>query len=327
MTISTLNKFKFTLLIISVIFFTSCVETIIYVQVHPDGRYAMNFITKGDSTDVFNHDFPHPSGSVWITNVEKTPGEDDDIWVMKTSGMANGALLFTAREDSLTTLQHPLQVERKEGYFTTRYTLRNVFKGRQVYRKYPAFGRSLQDSDKDSTRWLDEALYYICTTAISDLQNDPERSINSDLSERVLNHIHNTLARVSQKDLFEELVNKQNFIDQMLKPFRRDLPLGYSTLLSRATDIYEEELELTSNLQDDQFKYKVTLPGVITSTNADTISGDTLKWTFGLQQYVNDDYVITAASVVYSSQRIQVAVLCTAVLFLIILFLAYKRGH
>ena len=143
----------------------------------------------------------------------------------------------------------------------------------------------------------------------------------------MLNHIHNTLARVSQKDLFEELVNKQNFIDQMLKLFRRDLPLGYSTLLSRATDIYEEELELTSNLQDDQFKYKVTLPGVITSTNADTISGDTLKWTFGLQQYVNDDYVITAASVVYSSQRIQVAVLCTAVLFLIILFLAYKRGH
>ena len=327
MTISTLNKFTFTLLIISVIFFTSCVETIIYVQVHPDGRYTMNFITKGDSTDVFNHDFPHPSGPVWITNIKKNPGEDDDIWVMKTSGMAIGALLFTAREDSLTALQHPLQVERKEGYFTTRYTLRNVFKGRQVYRKYPAFGRSLQDSDKDSTRWLDEALYYMCTAAISDLQNDPEVSIDSDLSERVLNHIHNTLARVNQKDLFEELVNKQNFIDQMLRPFHKDLPIGYSTLLSKATDIYEEELELTSNLQDDQFQYKATLPGVITSTNADTISGDTLKWTFGLQQYVNDDYVIAAASVVYSSQRIQVAVLCTAGLFLIILYLVYKRRH
>jgi len=51
MTISTLNKFKFTFLIISGMFFTSCVETIIYVQVHPDGRYTMNFITKGDSTD------------------------------------------------------------------------------------------------------------------------------------------------------------------------------------------------------------------------------------------------------------------------------------
>jgi hypothetical protein len=50
-----------------------------------------------------------------------------------------------------------------------------------------------------------------------------------------------------------------------------------------------------------------------------------LKWTFGLQQYVNDDYVIAAASVVYSSQRIQVAVLCTAGLFLIILYLVYKR--
>lgn len=327
MTISTLNKFKFTLLIISVIFFTSCVETIIYVQVHPNGRYNINFITKGDSTDVFNHDFPHPAGPVWITNVEKIPGEDDDIWVMKTSGMANGALLFTAREDSLTALQHPLQVERKEGYFTTRYTLRNVFKGRQVYRKYPAFGRSLQESDKDSTRWLDEALYYMCTAAISDLQNDPETSINSDLSERVLNHIHNTLARVSQKDLFEELVNKQNFIDQMLKPFNNDLPQGYGTLLNKSTDKYEEELRLTSNLQDDQFQYRVLMPGAVTSTNADTIINDTLMWSFGLQQYINDDYVIEAASIVYSPQRIQIAILISAVLVLAILYLAYKRRN
>lgn len=327
MTISTLNKFKFTLLIISVIFFTSCVETIIYVQVHPNGRYNINFITKGDSTDVFNHDFPHPAGPVWITNVEKTPGEDDDIWVMKTSGMANGALLFTAREDSLTALQHPLQVERKEGYFTMRYTLRNVFKGRQVYRKYPAFGRSLQESDKDSTRWLDEALYYMCTAAISDLQNDPETSINSDLSERVLNHIHNTLARVSQKDLFEELVNKQNFIDQMLKPFNNDLPQGYGTLLNKSTDEYEEELRLTSNLQDDQFQYRVLMPGAVTSTNADTIINDTLMWSFGLQQYINDDYVIEAASIVYPPQRIQIAILISAVLVLVILYLAYKRRN
>ncbi|HJL74875.1 MAG TPA: hypothetical protein QGF08_07005 [Candidatus Marinimicrobia bacterium] len=309
------------------ILFTGCVETIINVRVHPDGRYTMGFTTKGDSTDVFNNDFPHPSGPDWTTHVSKEKKEKDDIWTMSTQGIIAGSYIFTSRKDSLVALQHPIQVERKEGYFATRYTLRNVFVGRQVYRKYPAFGQSLQESDSDSTRWLDEAFNYMCSQAINNLQNDPATSIEEGLAERVENHIRNTLARVSQKELFNELENKQAFIDQTLRPFSRDLPLGYGTLLSKATDAYAEELRLTNDLQDDQFEYRVIMPGMISFTNADTISGDTLKWSFGLQQYLNDDHVVSAASVVYSARRIQVAVLITAGLFLVILYLAYKRGQ
>ena len=113
----------------------------------------------------------------------------------------------------------------------------------------------------------------------------------------------------------------------MLKPFNNDLPQGYGTLLNKSTDEYEEELRLTSNLQDDQFQYRVLMPGAVTSTNADTIINDTLMWSFGLQQYINDDYVIEAASIVYSPQRIQIAILISAVLVLVILYLAYKRRN
>ena len=325
MIMSVNNRILFLILTVAGILFTSCVETLISVKVHPDGRYTMNFITKGDSIDVFNNDFPHPAGPDWNTHVTKEKRNDDDIWTMSTQGIITQAYIFTSRNDSLTALQHPIQVTKKDGHFATRYTLRNVFKGRQVYLKYPSFGRSLQESDSDSTRWLDEAFYYICSQGLNDLQNDPSTAIDDGIAERIGNHIHNTLARVSQKKLFDELENKQSFIDQMLKPFSKDLPIGYSTLLSNATNVYEEELELSSDLRDDQFKYWAILPGVITSTNADTIISDTLKWSFGLQQYINDDYVIEAASVVYSPQRIQTAVLITAGLFLIILFLAYKR--
>lgn len=319
------NRLHFLILTIAGILFTGCVETLISVKVHPDGRYTMNFITKGDSTDVFNHDFPHPTGPNWNTHVKKEVRDDDDIWTMSTKGIVTNSYIFTSRNDSLTVLQHPIQIIKNDGYFATHYILQNVFKGRQVYRKYPSFGRSLQESDSDSTRWLDEAFYYMCSQGLNDLQNDSSTAIDDDMADRVKNHIHNTLARVSQKELFDELENKQSFIDQMLKPFSKDLPIGYSTLLSNSTDVYEEELELTSDLQDDQFEYRALLPGAITSTNADTISGDTLKWSFGLQDYINDDHVIEAASVVYSPQRIQIAVLITAGLFLIILYLVYKR--
>jgi len=328
MSICTKNRsFSLVITLTGILLFTSCVETLITVQVFPDGRYSMSFLTKGDSTDVFNHDFPHPSGTSWITKIEKELVEEDEIWVMKTTGVAEGALLFTSRDDSLTALQHPIQIQRTEGFFATRYTLLNVFKGRTVYLKYPAFGKSLLESDNDSTRWLDEAFYYICASGIRDLQRDPETAIDPNISERVINHIHNTLARINQKKLYEELDDKLRFMDQMLRPFQNDLPIGYSTLLSHATDVYEEELRLTSELKDDQFQYWVFLPGVITSTNADTIAGDTLRWAFGINEYLNDDYIIEAASIVYSSQHIQLTILIAAGFLLIMMYFFYRKGR
>lgn len=317
----------YSIIALSGILFTGCVETIFSIKVFPDGRYSTFIRTQGDSTDVFNNDFPHPSGPAWTTKLEKEQNEKDDIWIMETSGINEGPLLFTSREDSLIALQHPIQILRSAGLFATRYTMRNEFKGRRVYRKYPALGKSLRESDTDSTRWLDEALYYMCSAGINDLQNDLETTIDQVLSDRVLNHIHNTLARIHQKELFNELEDKQRFIDQMLLPFQHDLPVGYSTFLSKATDVYEEELKLTTNLQDDQFQYWVFMPGVITTTNADTIIGDTLKWSFGLNEYINDDYVIAAASIVYSRKRIQTAILFASGILLITLFLIYRKGR
>jgi len=319
------KKYYIIILALFGIFFTSCVETIINVRIHPDGRYTMGFLTKGDSSDVFDYDFPHPSGLEWSTSIAKRPGDEGDIWLMSTKGILNRSNIFTSRDDSLVALNYPIQVEKKIGFFAIRYTLKNIFKGRQIYRKYPAFGKSLQESDADSTRWLDEAFYYMCSQGLKDLQNDPNTIIDNEIIDRVNNHIQNTLARVSQKKLFDELENKETFINQMLKPFNKKLPNGYSKILSKSTDIYEEELRLTSDLQDDQFLYCVFMPGAVTSTNADTIENDTLKWSFGLQQYINDDYVIEAASIVYSPQRIQIAILISAVLVLVILYLAYKR--
>ncbi len=312
---------------IGAILFTSCVETLISVRVHPDGRYTMEYVTRGDSADVFNHDFPHPSGTIWKTRIEKKPGEKEDIWIMTTTGMTRGPLVFTSREDSLTSLQHPFQITRTKSFFNTRYTLKNAFKGRRVYSKYPKFGKSLQESDSDSTQWMSEAFYYMYSTGIQDLQNDPETQIDSLLSDRIINSIRNTLAHIDQRELFSELEDKQHFLDQMLRPFQNDLPVGYVTLLSHATDIYEEELRLTNELRDDQFQYWAFMPGAITSTNADTIVGDTLKWSFGLSEYMNDDYVIEAASIVYSSKRIQTTILIAAGLLLIMLYLFYRRGR
>ena len=67
-----------TLLVILIVSFfaPSCVEHLITIRVYPDSRYLMNFVSRGDSTDVFNEDFPHPFGDPWVTKIETEISDD-----------------------------------------------------------------------------------------------------------------------------------------------------------------------------------------------------------------------------------------------------------
>jgi hypothetical protein len=90
---------------------------------------------------------------------------------------------------------------------------------------------------------------------------------------------------------------------------------------------YIEEANITVNLHDDTFKFSGTLPGAITHTNADSISNDTLWWTFNYEHFLNDDYVIEAASIVYHPNNIQKAIIAGALILLIGLILIFKKRH
>ena len=62
--------------------FPSCVEHLVTVRVLPDGRYTMKFVTKGDSTDVFNDDFPHPFGNPWTTQIATEIKDEETAWII-----------------------------------------------------------------------------------------------------------------------------------------------------------------------------------------------------------------------------------------------------
>ena len=92
--------------------FPSCVEHLVTVRVLPDGRYTMKFVTKGDSTDVFNDDFPHPFGSTWTTHIETEIKDEETTWIMETSGLLSGPVAFAASENLPVQLAHPIDVKR-----------------------------------------------------------------------------------------------------------------------------------------------------------------------------------------------------------------------
>lgn len=316
-------KSLITLLVTSLIAW-SCVETTITVRVFPDGHYAVQIHSAGDSSDVFDEDFPHPTGPGWSTVVHREQREDQDVWVMQTDGYRQGRTIFTA-DTTPVSLRHPLEVTRTTDWFTTTYRVHQRFVGRGVFRKYPALGKSLTAGPEDSTEWIAEAFYYIAVQGLKDLQTDSATALPPLLYARIENHFRGIFYRLEQKQLFAELKDKQAFLTRILQPFKEQLPPHFPQLLSTATEVYEQELRRTQALRDDQFNFHLFLPGVVTYTNADTIVGDTLKWSFGLEDYLNDDLLLEAESVVYSRKRLQLAILIGAGVLILALLLGILR--
>ena len=46
----------------------NCVETLITVNVFPDGAYHMKFHSEGDKKDIFDQDFPLPNNCLLYTS-------------------------------------------------------------------------------------------------------------------------------------------------------------------------------------------------------------------------------------------------------------------
>ena len=84
----------------------------------------------------------------------------------------------------------------------------------------------------------------------------------------------------------------------------------------------EDELQLTLDLIDDVFSFQLILPGILESTNADSLAGDTLFWSFQLEDYMNDDYFFSASSEISYPGRQKWGVIIS--LILIILFIGIR---
>ena len=197
--------------------------------------------------------------------------------------------------------------------FGTHYFITQFFKGREVFRKYPKFGNSMSSIDNDTTEWIGEALYYIGSTAVNDLQSDSSTMINGLLAERLENYIRGYVDRKNFTELYSIEDSSGLFVRDILQPFTNELPPNYKLDFKNLVDIYSKEMHITGQLRDDQFKFNIFLPGAIITTNADSIAGDTLMWTFGLKEFLNDDYILHAESIVYSKKRIQIGVILSLI--------------
>ncbi len=316
-------------LVILVVVFTSCVENTITVRVNPDGYYQMRFKSSGDSTDVFNKDFTHPvPGSGWVRIIKMNVEEEDTIWTMTTDGYLSGQSQFTKDSLAIAPLHHQIDVQKEDGWISSRYLFNHMFSGRKAFTKYPILANALRtNTNLDSIRWLPESFEYICSKAINELQLKQKLELEPLFVERMKNHLHQYLIHVQEEELYNELKdNREKLIQRFFSPFLSQLPTDFTQEMAQCMEPYENELSTTLDLQDDSFGYILIMPGSLVSTNADTVMNDTLCWTFDLEKFLNDDLILEAESVIYSKTKLQKLILLSFVLLMILIGILWKRS-
>ena len=98
--------------------------------------------------------------------------------------------------------------------------------------------------------------------------------------------------------------------------------------LAERMEAHEDYLKTSLDLKDDSFVLKLLLPGEIISTNSMSMNQDTLVWKFGLDSLLNENYILSSASVVYSEKKIQktsILIVCLLLIFGIVLVSKQKK--
>lgn len=315
-------KIKLPILFVIIFISMSCVENEIFIQILPDGKAFVRIVSIGDSTDILDEDFEHPSFNSKNSSYELI--KTDSIWKSITNLVIKDSTFNFNPKNGLGfgfNFQQKIKSSSKINSFKMNFI------GRDIQNEYPILYNSIMNNKLDSLIWLPEALTVIIDKALTDLEKDSIYKKEEISRPRLVNHFKNSFSRIST---FEELENIQEnravFIHNTLKPFK--VSQKFSAFLSKKMKVHEDRLKSSLGLKDDNFIIKLLLPGEAISGNAMSMNEDTLIWKFGLDSLLNNNYDLYASSVTTSKKKVQktsILIVFFLLLFSIILISKQKQ--
>jgi len=318
-------RFKYHFLPIILILF-SCVENRIFIQIHPDGQSYFKFESRGDSTDVLDNDYLHPSYlNGWSSSVKIIKHDDDNNWVMTTEGILLDTSILFFHEDTIP-LGYTFNRSVSEKWFSIEYIFSLTFSGRRIKENYPKLYEAILFEKPDSLYWLPEALTVLMKKGLDDVYSDSLSQKQNIWNQRLVNHLQNSFAKFTSMDELKNIQkDRKLFLTNLFKPFKIDPDLPSN--LAFAMEKHEKILKSTLDLNDDSFEIKVIMPGQPIFTNANKVILDTLIWNFGLDSLLSDSYTLSGRSVIYTTDRYQKTLISIGILFLILMAILIKKRY
>tara|TARA_A100001035_G_scaffold240015_1_gene205325 strand:- start:632 stop:1123 length:492 start_codon:yes stop_codon:yes gene_type:complete len=147
----------FTLSLIVPLLLPVCVENIISISIHPDGKSYFKFHSRGYSLKIFDNDFTHPIKASYNRPQRELKEENSNNWFQTTEVFLDDSvhIFQTAGSPSL---GYKYESHVLVSFFKKEYDLRMVFDGRRVKSEYPnLFFTMINSESLDSAGWAPEA--------------------------------------------------------------------------------------------------------------------------------------------------------------------------
>ena len=313
----------FTLSLIIPLLLPGCVENIISISIHPDGKSYFKFHSRGDSLDIFDNDFTHPTKTLYNRPQRELKEESSNNWFQTTEVLIDDSM-HVFQKAGTPSLGYRYENHILVSFFKKEYDFRMVFDGRKVKSEYPNLFFTIMNSQSlDSAGWAPEAFTILMKKGLEDLRVDGIIENDYIYNDRLVNHVKNTFAKLEDEDVMEFIRgNKETMISELLKPFKIDQE--FPKILSDAMEPHEEKLKGTLKLFDDRFTVKLLMPGQPLNTNATEIINDTLIWNFGIDSLLDEGYTLQANSIIYNFLPFQKLIL-TIITLLLFTFLMIRK--
>jgi len=319
-----INTWLRIILILSTIFCISCVEHYFLITVSPSGTFLLDYKAHGDRKDLLDADFPMPQKTGWVINssLDQGDAESQDYTAYKLFQSNESAPESFFMGDSIyqsSLLLHPIRVKYRNWFFKKTYSLNARFKSRGVNEKYPRVNSLIDNPENPDDGWIKEVFGYLITETLSrtPVEFNQKAMVETDLRSWLITEV-NILEDSTLIERFDAL--KEEGLDIIMQPVS---PTHFDYMDSLYTSL-EDEMRITLDLIDDEFNFKIILPGNITNTNADTTIIDTLAWSFRITNFASDDFKMIANSEITYPNRAKIAVVC---IVFIILFVLFRRKN
>ena len=282
--------------------FYGCVEHNFFFHISPNGTYEVHYSAHGDKIDLLDHDFPIPADNKWTihSTLNEIEVESYDYSANRIFKRNEKFPTSFFNSDSIylgSLLKHPISIHHSNWFFWETFSFIGRFEGRFIEKKYPLIAQ-LIEKDSQPEKWIHEALSFLLFETLN--QTKMEWNIRPIIESELVKWIEDELHAVNDSILFEELDYYKNLgLDVIMQPSSPNL---YSEMDS-IFKLLEDELRITLDLDGDDFDFQLILPGILESTNANNIAGDTLSWSFDLTNFMNEDYVMSAKSTINHPDR------------------------
>ena len=191
-------------LIISLISF-GCVENIISIKIHPDGQSVFRFHSYGDSLDISDGDFIHPTTTIG-QKPKKNLNNENSTWEQTTEMILNDSAYVFKKSDGAS-LGYKYKRDVTASFLKTEYHFKLTFNGRMIKTDYPKLYSAIKSEKLDSAKWAPEAFTVLMKKGLNDLVQKSLLEHKIIFNDRLVNHVRNSFAKIENEEVLDRIKN------------------------------------------------------------------------------------------------------------------------